>query len=85
MVRTRAEYWKYKGGKQGQGNWKWMDADLSRKLEDAYLAGQEELTVEEDGWAYFYDLKEMTQTSIPADDTAPVTRAVQRVINSIEA
>ena len=85
-VRERAEYWQYRGGKEGMGKWKWMDEETSRKIEDAYLASAESFTIDAgDGWTYFYDFREMTQTSIPNDESPPVTRAVQRVISGIEA
>ena len=85
-VRERAEYWKYRGGKEGMGKWKWMDQETSRKLEDAYLANAASLNIDSgDGWTYHYDFRDMTQTSIPNDDTAPVTRDVTRVVNGIEA
>ena len=76
----RAEHWQYRGGKQGAGSWRWMDAETSRRLEDAYLAGRGSLVLEaEEGWKYLYDFRAMTQTSIPNNDEAPTTRAVQRV------
>ena len=57
-----------------------MDAETSRRLEDAYLAGRESLILEaEEGWKYLYDVRHMTQTSIPTGDDAPTTRAMQRV------
>ena len=76
----RAEHWQYRGGKQGAGSWRWMDAETSRRLEDAYLAGRDSLVLPaEEGWKYLYDFRTMTQTSIPTGDDAPTTRAVQRV------
>ena len=35
---------------------KWMDANISSQLEDAYLAGRDSLTLDaKEGWSYFYD------------------------------
>ena len=68
------------------GKWKWMDEETSAKLEDVFHRGDESMTLEgEGGWRYVYDLKDMTQVSLPNDDTPPVTRAVQRVITEIHA
>ena len=80
----RAEFWQYRGGTAGHGKWKWMDAECSRILEDAYQAGEESVTMDaEDGWVYYYDLIEMTQTSIPSDDQPRVTRPIQRKVDQI--
>ena len=58
-----------------------MDTKISRRLEDAFHAGWDSLVVDaEDGWKYYYDLRKMTQTSIPTNNEPPTTRAVQRVI-----
>jgi hypothetical protein len=57
-----------------------MDAETSRRLEDAYRAGRDSVVLQaEEGWKYLYDFRTMTQTSIPTGDDAPTTRAVQRV------
>jgi len=62
-----------------------MDAETSRKLEDAYLADRESLILEaEEGWRNLYDFRQMTQTSIPTGDDAPTTRAVPRVTGVVE-
>ena len=77
---ARVKYWQYRGGKAGHGQkWKFMDEDTSRQLEDAYLAGKDSLTLDaEDGWAYFYDLRAMTQTSITGGDEPSTIRAIKR-------
>ena len=75
--------WQYRGGKQGTGNWRWMDQETSRRLEEAFLTGRETLVLAQDeGWFYKYDFQRMQQTAIPQPGRGLRTiRDIQRVVN----
>ena len=70
-------WWQVKKGPAGKRKWGWMDDNVSKRLEEAFRAGDAETTVDIDGWLYSYDFIAKTQTS-PGE--AATARAIRRVI-----
>ena len=69
-------YWQVKKGKKGKMKWGWVDEALNKHLERAFLNGEGETTFVSDGWKYYYDFGDMTQTS-PGD--AATERPIRRI------